>query len=66
MNLETNELRIGVYVYYCGSNIAGFLNCDAVSNYASTLPDVVISRTNKLTCQDILAQIDAFSEEICT
>ena len=43
VNLETSEnqeLRIGVFVCYCGVNIGGFLDVPAVCEYAKTLPDV--------------------------
>lgn len=46
------EIRIGVYVCYCGSNIAGFVDVEDVSNYAATLSDVVVTRTNHYTCSD--------------
>ncbi|MFW9991032.1 MAG: 4Fe-4S binding protein [Candidatus Odinarchaeota archaeon] len=46
------EIRIGVYPCHCGLNIGGFLDVDAVAEYAKTLPDVVVSRANKYTCSD--------------
>ncbi|MFW9915006.1 MAG: 4Fe-4S dicluster domain-containing protein [Candidatus Thorarchaeota archaeon] len=52
MSQGTEELRIGVYVCYCGSNIAGFIDCDSVAEYAAELPDVVICRVNKFTCSE--------------
>lgn len=44
--------RIGVFVCYCGSNIAGTVDCEAVREYAATLPNVVHAETNKYTCSD--------------
>lgn len=44
--------RIGVFVCYCGSNIAGTVDVEAVKDYAATLPNVVHAETNKYTCSD--------------
>jgi heterodisulfide reductase subunit A len=46
------ELRIGVFVCECGLNIAGTIDCAAVSEYSKTLPDVVCVIQNKYTCAD--------------
>jgi len=46
------ELRIGVFVCECGLNIAGTIDCNAVSEFARTLPDVVAVVQNKYTCAD--------------
>jgi heterodisulfide reductase subunit A len=46
------ELRVGVFVCECGLNIAGTIDCDAVSKYAETLDDVVAVIQNKYTCAD--------------
>ena len=54
-NLSSNkdeELRIGVYVCHCGKNIAGSVDCADVADYASTLPNVVLSKHNLYTCSD--------------
>jgi heterodisulfide reductase subunit A len=48
----TGELRIGVFVCECGLNIAGTIDCAAVSRYAETLDDVVVVVQNKYTCAD--------------
>ncbi len=48
----SNEMRIGVFVCECGSNIAGSLDCEAVREYAEGLPDVVCSVVNKYTCAE--------------
>ena len=44
--------RIGVFLCYCGSNIAGTVDVEAVAEMARTLPDVVYVETNKYTCSD--------------
>jgi heterodisulfide reductase subunit A len=46
------DLRIGVYVCHCGLNIAGSVNCEKVAEYASKLPNVVLSKHNLYTCSD--------------
>lgn len=48
----SNEMRIGVFVCECGSNIAGSLDCQSVRDYAAELPDVVCSVVNKYTCAE--------------
>jgi heterodisulfide reductase subunit A len=45
-------MKIGVYICYCGSNIAATVDVEAVAEYASRLPGVVVARTNKYTCSD--------------
>jgi heterodisulfide reductase subunit A2 len=45
-------MRIGVYVCYCGSNIAGTVDVEAVARYAEQLDGVFVARTNKYTCSD--------------
>ncbi|MCK4701232.1 MAG: CoB--CoM heterodisulfide reductase iron-sulfur subunit A family protein, partial [Bacteroidales bacterium] len=49
---EPEDLRIGVYVCDCGLNIAGSVDCEAVTEYAQGLPGVVLSSENKYTCSD--------------
>ncbi len=46
------ELRIGVFVCDCGSNIAGTVDTAAVTEYAETLPNVVAVVRNRYTCAD--------------
>jgi heterodisulfide reductase subunit A len=48
----SEELRIGVFVCDCGLNIAGTVDCAAVTEYSETLPDVVCAVRNKYTCAD--------------
>jgi heterodisulfide reductase subunit A len=48
----SEELRIGVFVCDCGLNIAGSVDCAAVTEYAKTLPDVTCAVRNKYTCAD--------------
>ena len=51
-NPTTEELRIGVFICDCGLNIAGAVDCGAVTEYAQTLPDVACAVRNKYTCAD--------------
>jgi heterodisulfide reductase subunit A len=46
------ELRIGVYVCHCGSNIAGVVSPAEVAEYASTLPGVVRATDTLYACAD--------------
>jgi len=50
--LVSDNLRIGVFVCDCGSNIAGAVDTEAVRLYAATLPGVVAAIRNKYTCAD--------------
>jgi len=44
--------RIGVFVCHCGSNIAGFLDVEDVTEYSATLPNVVFATRNLYTCAE--------------
>jgi heterodisulfide reductase subunit A len=46
------EIRIGVYVCHCGSNIAKVVDVEAVANSASGQPNVVIARNFRFMCSD--------------
>ena len=52
MPLTDKNLRIGVFVCDCGSNIAGTVDTEAVREYAESLPGVVAAVRNKYTCAD--------------
>ncbi|MCK4546997.1 MAG: CoB--CoM heterodisulfide reductase iron-sulfur subunit A family protein [Candidatus Eisenbacteria sp.] len=49
---DGEELRIGVFVCRCGTNIAGFLDTETVREYAQTLPGVVFAKENLFTCSE--------------
>jgi heterodisulfide reductase subunit A len=51
-NGRDKELRIGVYVCHCGSNIAGVVSPAEVAEYASTLPGVVRAIDTMYACAD--------------
>jgi len=46
------DIRIGVFICRCGTNIAGFLDTKLVAEYALTLPHVVFSRENLFSCSE--------------
>ncbi len=46
------DVRIGFYICHCGANIAGMVDCPAVAEYVSKLPDVVVSRDYRYMCSD--------------
>mgnify|MGYP001034665427 FL=1 len=49
---DHDDLRIGVYVCHCGSNIAGVIDPKEVVEYAATLPGVVVAKDNHYICAD--------------
>ena len=46
------EKRIGVYICHCGSNIAGYLDVEKVTEFAQNLPGVVVARHYMFMCSD--------------
>jgi heterodisulfide reductase subunit A len=58
------EIRIGVFICHCGSNIAGHLDVKAVTEYAATLPRVVYTKDNLYTCSEAgIAEIQKAIQE---
>jgi heterodisulfide reductase subunit A2 len=49
---DNEELRIGVYICHCGSNIAGVIDPKSVAEYASGLPGVVRATDTLYACAD--------------
>jgi len=47
-----DQPRIGVFVCYCGRNIASKVDVEKVRQFAEKLPNVVVSRTYKFMCSD--------------
>ncbi len=61
-DVSGEEPRIGVFVCHCGSNIGGYLDVPAVTEYAAGLPGVIHAEDNLYTCsQDSIRHI---AEEI--
>ncbi len=50
--MPEDNLRIGVFVCDCGSNIAGPVDTESLRSYAAGLPNVVTAIGNKYTCSD--------------
>ena len=50
----TNEdIKIGVFVCHCGTNIGGVLDVPSLADYARTLPNVTYSADNLYTCSEV-------------
>jgi heterodisulfide reductase subunit A len=47
-----NDIRIGVFICHCGSNIAGYLDVEALADYAQTLPYVTFVQRNLYSCSE--------------
>ncbi len=57
-DISAEELRVGVFVCHCGSNIGGYLDVPDVAAYARSLPGVVHAENNLYTCsQDTIKHI---------
>jgi heterodisulfide reductase subunit A len=52
MSKHKEEIRIGVYICHCGHNIAGTVDVPGLAEYASRLPNVVVSKEYKYMCSD--------------
>ena len=52
MSKQNENIRIGVYICHCGHNIAGTVDVNAVAEYATKLPNVVVSKEYKYMCSD--------------
>ena len=46
------DLRVGVYVCHCGKNIGSTVDCEAVAQFASTLPHVTLAKDSLYTCSE--------------
>jgi len=49
---KSDDIRIGVFICHCGSNIAGYLDMEALGTYAETLPNVAFVQRNLYTCSE--------------
>jgi heterodisulfide reductase subunit A len=50
IDISDQPPRVGVFVCHCGTNIAGVVDVAAVTEYARSLPDVVLADNNLFTC----------------
>ena len=64
-DISEEEPRVGVFVCYCGANIASVVNVPAVVEYASSLPNVVHAQEQLFSCTTNSAQeiIDTIKEK---
>lgn len=46
------DIRIGIFICHCGSNIAGYLNMEELEEYAKTLPHVAYATRSLYTCSE--------------
>lgn len=51
-NNGNEDLRIGVYICHCGSNIAGVIDTEEVAEFAASLPGVVHATDTLYACAD--------------
>ena len=51
-NGKDEDLRIGVYICHCGSNIAGVIDTGTVADFAAKLPGVVRATDTLYACAD--------------
>ncbi len=49
---QQQDIRIGVFLCHCGSNIAGYLDMEALDEYAKTLPHVAFVQRNLYSCSE--------------
>jgi heterodisulfide reductase subunit A-like polyferredoxin len=64
IDVTGQEPRVGVFVCHCGTNIAGVVDVAAVTEYARSLPNVVVADHNLFTCStDSQAKIKSAIKE---
>jgi heterodisulfide reductase subunit A len=49
---KKDDIRIGVFICHCGSNIAGYLDMEDLGRYAEGLPHVTYVQRNLYTCSE--------------
>jgi heterodisulfide reductase subunit A2 len=50
--VKKEEVKIGVYICYCGGNISDHVDVEAVRGRAEKIPGVAVARTNMFMCSD--------------
>ena len=61
---DIEDVRVGVFVCHCGSNIGGLIDCKTLAEEAKSLPNVTYAEDNLYTCSENgLASIKAAIEE---
>lgn len=51
-DLESNSVKIGVYICHCGENIAGAIDIEDVKKFLNEIPDVAVIRDYLFMCSD--------------
>ncbi|MFW9987681.1 MAG: CoB--CoM heterodisulfide reductase iron-sulfur subunit A family protein [Candidatus Odinarchaeota archaeon] len=51
--MSNEEIRIGVFICHCGTNIGGVLDIAELIEYTKSLPNVVYSAANLYTCSEV-------------
>ena len=49
---KNDDIRIGVFLCHCGSNIAGYLNMEELAAFSEKLPHVAFVQRNLYTCSE--------------
>ena len=49
---KEKEIKTGVFICHCGSNIAGYLDMEALDEYSQTLPNVTFVQQNLYSCSE--------------
>ncbi|MCX6152675.1 MAG: CoB--CoM heterodisulfide reductase iron-sulfur subunit A family protein [Candidatus Kapabacteria bacterium] len=52
MEKTNGQIRIGFYICHCGTNIASSVDVQKVTDFAATLPNVVVAKHYKYMCSD--------------
>lgn len=47
------DIRIGVFICHCGTNIGGFLDVPSLVEYTKTIPNVTFAADNLYTCSEV-------------
>ena len=64
-DVRAEEARTAVFVCHCGTNIAGFLDCGGVAEYAKHLPGVIHAEESLYACsRDSIAHITEKAREL--
>ncbi len=49
---DTEQIRVGVFVCHCGSNIGGVINCKGLAEFAKALPNVAYAEDYLYACAE--------------
>src|SRR4030042_3743930 len=53
MDQNKADIRVGVFICHCGSNIGVIIDCKKLTEYARTLPSVIYAEDNMYTCSEV-------------